>query len=403
MPTSLKELLEEPTQALFATARRLGLGVPAFPWRDGLATAIAQHQQPPEEAPLGVGILEVHEEGFGFLRSPYTDFLPGSGDIYVSQSQIRRFRLRTGDAVIGRIRAPKEQERYAALLRVDLINGEPSDVEVTPFEDQPAAHPQTRLPLGRVAPLAAIDAVAPLGLGARGLLIAPDRGPVAGAVAPRTELLRKLAAGFHNEDGVELWVLLLGERPEDIAEWRENAPYEVIATPFDEQPARHLHVAEITFERARRMAERGADVIVLVDSLTRLLRFALADVARPGHLLDGVEADALHRLRRYMAAGRCLADAGSVTVIGTINADERDTLSAALRRDLAEACTWQLTLTDSAPAGLALPIDPSRSWTRREDRLLSTEELQRRLAWRASLPADVPGQQAALAALLRPI
>ncbi|HMV67329.1 MAG TPA: hypothetical protein PKA64_10795, partial [Myxococcota bacterium] len=361
MPTPLQELLDEPTRALLATARRLGLHVPDLPWRDGLATAIAQHQQPQDEAQLGVGILEVHDEGFGFLRSPYTDYQPGAGDIYVSQSQIRRFRLRTGDAVIGRIRAPKEQERYPALLRVDLINGDPADVDVVPFEELAAEHPSTRLPLGRVPALAAVDAVAPLGLGARGLLIAPERGHHPGLLPPRTDLLRRIAAAFHEEDDIELWVLLVGERPEDVAEWREGAPYEVIATPFEEQPARHLHVAEITFERARRTAERGADVLILVDSFTRLLRFALADVERPGHAIDGVEADALHRMRRYLAAGRCLRDAGSVTVIGTVN--DADPLSAALVRDLSEAATWQLSLTAAAPAGLHFPIDPSRSWT----------------------------------------
>lgn len=396
MTTSLQALLAQDLDALTALARGQGVNVPPRPWIDGLATAIADVHRggAGDDAHFGCGVLEVHEEGFGFLRSPADDYLPGAADIYVSQSQIRRFRLRTGDSVIGRIRPPKDQERYPALLRVEAINGAPPDADVVSFEDLVAVHPTSRLPLSRDRWLRVVDCLAPLGLGARGLIVGPSR-------SPRSELMRRLAAAFQGEAGLVVQVLLLGERPEEITDWRESVRCDVTATTFDEPPSRHLHVADIVFERARRLAERGSEVLLLVDSFSRLLRFALAAVAQPGHLVDGVEADALHRLRGLLGAGRDLRDAGSITVIGSLNGTE-DPLSAALLRDVEESLSWQLHLLDAAPpAGLPFTPDIARSFTRRADRLLPADEHARREQWRqrATQSGSGPSAEAGFDAL----
>jgi transcription termination factor Rho len=386
---SLSALLTRPLDDLRAQARRLGLTVPRSPWREGLVTAIAHHQREGDDPHLGCGVLEVHSEGFGFLRSPYDDFRPGAEDIYVSQSQIRRFRLRTGDTVIGCIRPPKEQERYSALLRVELINGAPPDSDVPAFDAQAAVHPSTRLPLTRDAALLAIDHVAPLGLGARGLVVGATS-------ADRTDVLQRVARAFGAEEGLRLWVLLVAERPEEVTDWRDAFDVEVIATPFDEAPARHLHVATMTLERARRLAERGEEIVVLIDGFNRLLRAAIAE-SDGGGKIEGVEASALQRVRQLFSAGRDLRDAGSVTVLGTVGGD--DALSGPLHHDLADVATWQVTLR-AAEAG-AVP-DPADSWARREDLLLTPDELARRRQWRSRLPTDLDGLTAAFRQLARP-
>lgn len=392
--TPLQTLLAQDLNALIATSRRLGIEVPSRPWHDGLAVAIAQEQRAADEPGYGCGVLEVHEEGFGFLRSPNEDYQPGSNDIYVSQSQIRRFGLRTGNVVIGRTRPPKEQERYPALLRVELIDGLSAEVAVTPFESRQAVHPTSRLPLGRDPWLAIADCAAPLGFGARGVIIGGPR-------SARGGLLRRLATAFQDDDTLTVIVLLVGERPEEITDWREAVRCEVTATAFDEAPGRHMHVADITFERARRLAERGGEVLLLVDSLSRLLRFAVAEVDDPGHLIDGAEADALLRLREWVATGRDLRDAGSVTVVGLIN-DADDALSAALLRDLSEALTWQVRVVP-APVGSGLPFLPdlAASFTTRQDRLLSEEDHLRRERWRAQVGNTAESTASALRTVLK--
>ncbi|MCB9665192.1 MAG: hypothetical protein H6732_13865 [Alphaproteobacteria bacterium] len=393
MAHSLTDLLDLPDDELNAMAARLGIATQRIPWRDGLAAAIADRDG---EDRVGCGVLEVHSEGFGFLRSLYDDLLPGSADIYVSQSQIKRFELRTGDTVIGRIRPPKEQERYAALLRVETINGDRPDVHVTPFAERDAAYPTTRLPLLRDPWLAAVDWVAPLGLGSRGLIVAPSR-------SERAELLRRVAQLFVDDDRFEVTVLLPGERPEDVSEWREGGRLQVVATPVDEAPAKHLHVADVAFERARRLAERGAEVLLLVDSFTRLLRFALADASPGGHTVDGLDANALLKLRRWLSTGRDLVGAGSVTLLATVDDDPGDALSAALLRDLTDVATWRLQLRGGVPGTGERPdLRVAGSWTRREDRLLELDELTARRRWRAALADDPVTEADALASLFRP-
>jgi len=361
--------------------------------RDDLVFEIARREIHKSGEQLGRGVLEVHGEGFGFLRSPQDNYLPGPDDIYVSQSQIRRFKLQTGDTVVGVVRPPKEGERYLALLKVELVNGEPPGAEPPPFESLTAVHPSEHLPLGSDPMLRALDMAAPLGLGQRGLLVAPPR-------TDRAELLRRLVDALCADEGLVVTVLLLDERPEEIHDWREASRAEIVATPFDEGSARHLQVADIVFERARRMVERGDDVVIVVDSLTRLLRACVAEIPATGRTLGGVDAAALHRIRRYLGAARAIEEGGSLTVLGVASGDGGSAIDQALLDDLRDVVNWELVLSaDLAARGVRPPLDVHRSGTRRPERMLSHDEVALRDRWRASLTGDPLEDGSALAAL----
>lgn len=347
-----------------------------------LVFEVGRAQGDKEGQRFGRGVLEVLGEGFGFLRSPADNFLSGADDIYMSQTQIRALKLQTGDTVVGLVRAPKEGERYPAMLRVESVNGDPPGDGAASFDSLTAIYPDERVGPKGIDLLAATDLAAPLGLGQRGVLVAPPR-------TGRVELLRSLAEVFAADEDLIVTVLLVGERPEEIHEWRKHGVAEVIATPFDEPASRHVQVADIAFERARRMAERGDDAVLLVDSLSRLLRFHLAEHAPSGRVIGGVDATALHRLRRYLGAARALEEGGSLTVIGVLGGDTAAGMEATLYDDLRDVVNWELTLSrELADLGLRPPIDLHRSGTRREERLLGTEELERRTAWRGTLTGD---------------
>ncbi len=381
MPVDFPALHELPVAELRKRARGLGIEGPERMTLMDLAFAIGRREGEREQIAYGSGVLEVHGEGFGFLRSPATNFLPGPDDIYVSQSQIRRFKLQTGDTVIGQVRPPKEGERYVALLRVEAVNGEAPGIEPPPYDSLTAIYPDDHIDLGTDPLLRAVDLVAPMGLGQRGILVA----------APRTgkvDLLRRLAQQITRDEDLHVTVFLVGERPEEIHEWRKTTTAEVVATPFDEPPGRHVQVADIVFERARRMVERGDDAVLVVDSLTRLLRFCLAELPPSGRALGGVDTAALHRIRRYLGAARALEEGGSLTVVGALN-DSDNQADAALLHDLRDVVNWELTLArDIADRGIRPPIDVHRSGTRREERLLDEPERQRRANWRATLTGD---------------
>lgn len=400
MSVDFPKLHEAPVAALRAQAQELGISDAERLGRLDLVFHVGRVLGQRHQLEFGRGVLEVHGEGFGFLRSPQDNFLPGAEDIYVSQSQIRRFKLQTGDAVIGVVRPPKEGERYPALLRVESVNGEPPGGDPPSFDSLTAIYPDERLPLDDDAYLRAIDLAAPLGLGQRGLLVAPAR-------TGRVEILRRLAEVLTRDEELHVTVLLVGERPEEIHEWRKATRAEVVATPFDEPPARHVQVADIVFERARRMVERGDDAVLLVDSLSRLLRFCLAELPPTGRDIGGVDASALHRLRRYLGAARALEEGGSLTVIGVVNGDPAaeaprplahgvispriavDPMDRVLLEDLRDVLNWELTLSrDLADRGIRPPIDIHRSGTRREERLLTDDERRVRAAWRARLTGD---------------
>ena len=255
-------------------------------------------------------------------------------------------------------------------------------MEPPSFDALTAIYPDDRIDLGASELLRAVDLAAPLGLGQRGILVAPGR-------TGRVELLRTLADLLTQDDGLFVSVLLLGERPEEIHEWRTESRAEVIATPFDEPPARHVQVADIAFERARRMVERGDDAVLLVDSLTRLLRFCLAEIPPSGRSIGGVDTAAMHRIRRYLGAARALEEGGSLTVIGVVTGEVGTGMDASLLDDLRDVVNWELTLSrDLADRGLRPPIDIHRSGTLREERLLSEDEIERRRTWRRELTGE---------------
>jgi transcription termination factor Rho len=383
MPVDFPALHDKPLAELREQARELGIANAAEARRPDLVYEVGKLLGDGEGQQFGRGVLEVHGEGFGFLRSPAANFLPGADDIYVSQSQIRRFKLQTGDTVIGLVRPPKEGERYLALLRVESVNGEPPGAEPPSFDSLTAIYPDDRIPLVNDPLLRAVDLAAPMGLGQRGLLVAPGR-------TGRVELLQALAELLSTDEDLHVTVLLVGERPEEIHEWRTQSHAEIVATPFDEPPARHVQVADIVFERARRMVERGDDAVLLVDSLTRLLRFCLAELPPSGRTMGGVDTAALHRIRRYLGAARALEEGGSLTVVGVVSGDSDNEMDRVLLDDLRDVVNWELVLSrELADRGLRPPIDPHRSQTRREERLLDALEIERRAAFRSQLTGEL--------------
>lgn len=380
MSSDLVQLQEMEPALLVEQARNLGVRNADSLRRRDLVYAIACEEAKTDNTTLGRGVLEVHGEGFGFLRSPDTNYLPGQDDIYVSQSQIRRFKLQTGDTVIGQVRPPKEGERYLALLRVLLVNNDRPGIDAPSFDSLTAIYPDDRIHLGAWPLLAPIDRVAPLGLGQRGILTAPPR-------TGREAILRELCTALTADEDLDVTVLLIDERPEEIQEWRAQSNAEIIATPFDEPPARHVQVADIVFERARRMVERGDDVVIIVDSLSRLLRGCLSDTS--ADRTSSADAAALHRIRRYMGAARALEEGGSLTVIGVVSGDTRNAIDAALLDDLRDVVNWECALSTAlANRGLRPPVDVHRSGTRRIERLLTDAEHTAYNQWRKTLTGD---------------
>ncbi|MBN2798653.1 MAG: transcription termination factor Rho [Deltaproteobacteria bacterium] len=354
--------------------------------RQGLIRAILQAYGQQNQVRIGHGVLEVHGEGFGFLRSATNNYLPGEGDIYVSQSQIRRFKMRTGDSVIGQVRAPKAGENFEALLRVETLNGQdPSndpDFKPITFDQLTSVYPDDRIDLWQNPFLRAIDYVAPMGLGQRAIIQIPPR-------TGKHKLLRALVHTLAGEEDLQVTILLVGERPEEIHTWRAAHEVEVIATPFDETWARHLQVAEIVFERARRQVEQGENVVLVVDSLSRLLRACIAEIPSTGRDIGGVDAAALHRLRRYMGAARAIQEGGSLTIIGLVGEGATARADRVLYEDLRDVANWEVVLArDVADRGIFPPIDVRHSGTLREDLLLTPEEQTERGAWRRALTGD---------------
>ena len=366
MAVNLVKLHETPMNELVQQAQELGVNE-IIKRRGDLVFAIARAQGSQANQDFGRGVLEVHSEGFGFLRSPDQNFLPGPDDIYVSQSQIRRFKLQTGDTVIGLVRPPKEGERYTALLRVESVNGDPPGVEPPTFESLTAIYPDDKIDFAQNDLLKPVEAVAPMGLGQRALLVAPPR-------TGRVDLLRALADALSGDDELEVCVLLIGERPEEIHEWRSKTSAEVIATPFDDQASRHVQVAEIVFERARRMVERGDDVVLILESLNRLLSACTSEVTNGSKSFNEVDMASLSRVRRFLGSARALEEGGSLTIIGTISSNEDNVFAKALISDLEEVVNWRVHLLPPAPDQQAcLNVDASRSGSLRSERLSTSK------------------------------
>ncbi|HEX8387188.1 MAG TPA: transcription termination factor Rho [Rubricoccaceae bacterium] len=344
-----------------------------------------------------VGVLELLPDGYGFLRSAEYSYLPSADDIYVSPSQIKRFSLRLGDTVDGQIRPPKEGERFFALLRVNTINGRAPELftERTGYDFLTPAYPDEQLRLETTPDVLAtrlVDLVAPIGKGQRGLVVAPPR-------TGRTVLIQQAAQAISaNYPAATLIVLLVDERPEEVTAVERAVPgAEVVASTFDEAPERQIHVAELVLEKAKRLVEAGQDVVVLLDSITRLARAhnAAAETRTPGAL----DAAAVRGPKRLFGAARAVEEGGSLTVIGTILVETGSALDDAVFEEFAGTGNMELWLRRDLAAGALFPaIDVFRSGTRREEMLVPPDRLARVHALRAGLAGLAPAE--ALTALL---
>jgi len=324
------------------------------------------------------GVLEVLEEGFGFLRSPSYNYLPGPDDIYVSHSQIKRFSLRTGDTISGQIRPPKNEEKYFALLRVEAINFEDPEVtkQKTIFENLTALHPDERLTLehdARDMTTRILDMLSPIGKGQRGLIVAP---PFTG----KTVLLQKIANAItKNHPDVTLIVLLIDERPEEVTDMLRSVNGEVISSTFDEPATRHVQVAEMVIEKARRLVEHKRDVIILLDSITRLARAYNTVTPHSGRILTGgVDSTALQFPRRFFAAARNVEEGGSLTIIATALVETGSKMDEVIFEEFKGTGNMQVNLDRKLSNRRVFPsIDVTATSTRKEELLLSEYELNR--------------------------
>ena len=325
----------------------------------------------------GEGVLEILPDGFGFLRSPEYNYLPCPDDIYISPSQIRRFGLRTGHIVAGQIRPPKESERYFALLRVEAINYEdPNAVtEKTNFEDLTALHPNGRLILETTPEelnMRIVDMVTPIGMGQRMLIVAPPR-------TGKTILLQKIAnAVSANHPDAYVFVLLIDERPEEVTEMQRHTSAEVISSTFDEPASRHVQVADMVIEKAKRLVEYGRDVVILLDSITRLARAHNTEIPHSGKILSGgIDANALQQPKRFFGAARNIEEGGSLTIIGTALVDTGSKMDEVIFEEFKGTGNSELHLDRRLVERRVWPaIDIAGSGTRREELLLDPKELE---------------------------
>ena len=342
----------------------------------------------------GEGVLEILAEGYGFLRSQDWNYLYGPDDIYVSPSQIKRFDLRTGDTVLGQVRPPKEGERYLALLKVESINGdEPEKAKQRiAFDNLRPRYPEARLSL-EVADtdmsMRVVDLVAPVGMGQRGLIVSPPK-------AGKTILLQRMANSItKNHPEVHLIVLLIDERPEEVTDMEEHVDGEVISSTFDEPAVRHVQVAEMVLEKAKRLVETGMDVVILLDSITRLARAYNTTIPHSGKILSGgVDANALHKPKRFFGAARNIDGGGSLTIIATALVETGSRMDEVIFEEFKGTGNMELLLDRHISDKRIFPaIDINRSGTRKEELLLSSNELNRVYLLRNFL-ADMPPTEA---------
>ena len=348
--------------------------------QDIVFAILKQHAKGGEDI-FGGGVLEILPDGFGFLRSADSSYLAGPDDIYVSPSQIRRFNLQTGDKIEGKIRPPKEGERYFALLKVDQVNDDKPEVSRSKilFENLTPLHANSRLRMergnGSTEDLTAriLDLASPIGKGQRGLIVAPPK-------AGKTMLLQNIAQSItHNYPDVELIVLLIDERPEEVTEMQRSVKGEVIASTFDEPATRHVQVAEMVIEKPKRSVEHKKDVVILLDSITRLARAYNTVTPASGKILSGgVDANALHRPKRFFGAARNVEEGGSLTIIATALVDTGSKMDEVIFEEFKGTGNMELHLSRKIAEKRVFPaIDFNRSGTRKEDLLTTPDELQK--------------------------
>jgi len=377
---NLSELKQKSPNEIIAIAKERGVDGMSRSRKQDIIFAILKAAAKEKEDIYGDGVLEILQDGFGFLRSSDSNYIAGADDIYVSPSQIRRFGLRTGDTVAGKIRTPKDSERYFALLKVDTINYEPPENARNKilFENLTPLHPDERLRMergnGSTEDITArvIDIVAPIGRGQRGLIIAPPK-------AGKTMMLQNIAQSIStNYPDAHLIVLLIDERPEEVTEMSRMVRGEVVSSTFDEPATQHVKIAEMVIEKAKRLVEHKQDVIILLDSITRLARAYNTVVPSSGKVLTGgVDANALHRPKRFFGAARNLEEGGSLTILATALIDTGSRMDEVIYEEFKGTGNSELHLDRKISEKRVFPaINVNRSGTRREELLVNEEELQ---------------------------
>jgi len=378
---NLSDLKLKSVPQLLELAKEMNLENVSRTRKQDIIFSILKHHAKSGEDIYGDGVLEILQDGFGFLRSANSSYLAGPDDIYVSPSQIRRFNLRKGDEVAGKIRPPKEGERYFALLKVNQINGDKPENTKSKvlFENLTPLFPQERFVLeqgnGSTEDLSSrvLDLVAPIGKGQRGLIVAPPK-------AGKTMLLQTIAQSItRNNPECDLIVLLIDERPEEVTEMKRSVRGEVVASTFDEPPARHVQVAEMVIEKAKRLVEHKRDVVILLDSITRLARAYNTVVPSSGKVLTGgVDANALEKPKRFFGAARNVEEGGSLTIIATTLVDTGSKMDEVIYEEFKGTGNQELHLDRKVAEKRIYPaINVRRSGTRREDMMFDEMSLQR--------------------------
>jgi transcription termination factor Rho len=378
---NLNELKQHSVPELIDTLKSMGGDHSARMRRQDIIFSILKSQAKKGEDIFSEGVLEILQDGFGFLRSADSSYLAGPDDIYVSPSQIRRFNLRTGDTVSGKIRPPKDNERYFALLKVDEINFDlPENVKhKVLFENLTPLHPNDRMTLergnGSTEDITAriIDMVSPIGKGQRGLVVSPPK-------AGKTLMLQNIAQSIaSNHPECYLIVLLIDERPEEVTEMERMVRGEVVASTFDEPASRHVQVAEMVIEKAKRLVEHKRDVVILLDSITRLARAYNTTIPSSGKVLTGgVDAHALHRPKRFFGAARNIEEGGSLTILATALIETGSKMDEVIYEEFKGTGNMEIHLDRRIAEKRVFPsININRSGTRREELLIGQDELQK--------------------------
>lgn len=380
---NLKELKEKKISELAALAKEFNVEGAAGMRRQDLIFALLQAQTDKNGMISSEGVLEILPDGFGFLRAPDYNYLPGPDDIYVSPSQIRRFNLKTGDTVSGQIRPPKESEKYFALLKVDKVNFEDPEIarDKILFDNLTPLYPQERIklevppknPKDKEMTMRVIDLMAPIGKGQRSLIVAPPR-------TGKTVLLHNIANSITtNHPEITLIVLLIDERPEEVTDMQRSVKGEVISSTFDEPAQRHVQVAEMVIEKAKRLVEHKKDVVILLDSITRLARAYNTVVPPSGKILSGgVDSNALHRPKRFFGAARNIEEGGSLTIIATALIDTGSRMDEVIFEEFKGTGNMELVLDRKLADKRVFPaIDIAKSGTRKEELILPDNELKR--------------------------
>jgi transcription termination factor Rho len=378
MALDLNEIKAKKINELATLAKTLRIENSSGMTKQELIFAILQTQAESGGAVFGAGVLECLPDGFGFLRSPDYNYLPGPDDIYVSPSQIRRFNLRTGDTVEGQIRPPKDSERYFALLKVENINFQPPEAarEKILFDNLTPLYPEEKFDLEYDAKnysTRIMDLMTPIGMGQRGLIVASPR-------TGKTILLQNIANAIAaNHEEVKLIVLLIDERPEEVTDMQRTVRGEVVSSTFDEPATRHVQVAEMVIEKAKRLVEHGNDVVILLDSITRLARAYNTVVPPSGKILSGgVDSNALHRPKRFFGAARNLEEGGSLTIIATALVDTGSRMDEVIFEEFKGTGNMEIHLDRRLTERRIYPsMDINKSGTRREDLLLTKDVLSK--------------------------